>query len=70
MKVQIVNYVHPDNGISLQLMPETELEIALLKSFWTHGTLGTGHPCSAPGGTGYYITAFKRDVKNLLEEKP
>jgi hypothetical protein len=56
MKVKVVNYKHPENGISIQMIPETEFECGILKGMWLHAELNTGHPCGEMGDTGYYIS--------------
>ncbi len=61
MKVEVQTYVHSANGLSLQLIPETEQEASLLHGFWKHGKLEFGHPCSAKFGTGYYIKWDQRE---------
>jgi len=56
MKVKLTSYAHADNGISLQIIPETDAEDAILRGFWRHGNLNTGHPCGeGVSATGFYI---------------
>lgn len=55
MKVELQSYTHASNGVSLKLIPETNVEEELLRGLWRHGELKTGHPCGAQGNTGYYL---------------
>ena len=68
MKAELQSYMHAVNGLSLQLMPETETEAQLLKAIWAHGHLNTGHPCGAKWGTGYYISAFDKQAGTAAQE--
>lgn len=63
MKADVTSYEHASNGLSLQLMPETEAEVELLRAIWKHGHLDTGHPCGAFGVTGFYVRVFDRREK-------
>lgn len=64
MKVRLTTYLHSQNGVSLQLVPETPVEESLLKGVWNHGKLKTGHPSKAEqevnvkycASTGFYVT--------------
>lgn len=38
MKVEAYSYEH-ESGVSLQLVPESDVEQVLLKSLWKHGRL-------------------------------
>jgi hypothetical protein len=56
MRVKLNIYQHSSNGLSLQLMPETQEEFVLLKGLWKHGKLKTGHPSDDKvGNPGHYI---------------
>lgn len=61
MQVKAHGYMHSSNGLSLQLIPETEVEEALLKIIWQHGKLETGHPCGEQGAVGYRVSWDQRD---------
>ena len=39
MKVELVTFVAKENGISIQLLPENDIERQLLIGFGKHGTL-------------------------------
>lgn len=56
MKVKIVTYGHAENGISLQVIPETDEEEALLHGLWKHGRMELGHPSGEKGGIGFYVS--------------
>lgn len=56
MKVKLQNFEHEENGISLQLFPDTDVEEQLLLGLWLHGEMKTGHPCQAKGATGFYVS--------------
>lgn len=58
MNIKIKNYEHCENGISLQIVPETDAEEQLLKGIFKHGKLETGHPCKEFGNTGFYISCY------------
>jgi hypothetical protein len=47
MKVIAYSYEH-ESGVSLQLVPESDVEKILLQSLWKHGVLEVNH-------TGYTI---------------
>ena len=55
MKIEMVNYEHAENGISLQICPETDVEEGLLRGLFQHGKAETGHPGNAKGNTGFYL---------------
>lgn len=62
MKVKLNDFVHEENGLALQLLPETETEGELLKAFLSHGRIESGHPCEAKfGGLGFYIKAWGKN---------
>ena len=50
MKIDMHGYVHSGNGLSLELIPETDVERVLLVNFWKHAkitkgeSLVRGHP--------------------------
>lgn len=56
MKVDLVVYEHAENFLSLQLCPENKIEEDLLRGFFKHGEMKTGHPGKANGDTGFYIS--------------
>ena len=56
MKIKLVTYEHADNGISLQVIPETDEEEALLHGVFKHGKMELGHPCKEKGGIGFYLS--------------
>lgn len=58
MKVELVNYANSGNGMAIKMLPETDVEVELLRGIWTHGRMDTGHPCGANGTIGFYIKAF------------
>ncbi len=39
MKVEVHGYEHVENGISIQLIPETQAEVTLIKVAWKHGKM-------------------------------
>ncbi len=39
MKVKLATFVHCDNGLSLFLVPESDIERQLLQGFFKHGSL-------------------------------
>jgi len=39
MKVSLTTYLAPGNGATLKLLPETEVELELLKGFGKHGSV-------------------------------
>ncbi len=41
MKAKLVHYQHKDNGLALYIVPESEIERAVLRAFWEHGKLET-----------------------------
>lgn len=59
MQVKLHGYVHEANGISLQILPETPVEEALLNILWMHGHLEVGHPCGELGNAGFRITGMQ-----------
>lgn len=67
MKIKLNTYHHSDNGISLQVVPETDEEESLLRGIWKHGKLDVGHPCAERGSTGFYV---KWQNKDPAPEKP
>lgn len=42
MKCKLTTYAHSENGVSLILEGETEVEKELLRGLWKHGKLATG----------------------------
>ncbi len=50
MKIKASHYTSKAGGLSLQLVPETPVEEAILKGFWDHGEL------RPEVGTGFYIS--------------
>lgn len=69
MKVRLVTYQHESNGMAIQVMPETDVEVELLRSVWAHGRLATGHPCGGTGEIGFYIKAFAVAREGAGEER-
>jgi hypothetical protein len=66
MKVALNVYAHAENGMSIQLMPETEFESAFLKSFASGETKfsGEGHPCDDKiSPCGYRIKVLRGDKR-------
>jgi len=62
MKVELNIYEHSSNGLSLQIMPETQAEVVLLKGLWKHGKLYIGHPGNDKiGNPGHYIKWSQSD---------
>lgn len=55
MKIKLSHYASNENGMSLQICPESDIEFELLRSFYAHGEMKIGHPCKASYGTGFYI---------------
>jgi len=39
MKVELISFVSPQLPVSLELIPETEVERQLLAALWKHGTI-------------------------------
>lgn len=60
MKVKLVNYEHAENGVSLQLIPESDVEEQLLRSIWKHGKMNLGHPGKEQGGIGFYVSCWEK----------
>ncbi len=69
MKVRLVTYQHESNGMAIQVMPETDAEVEILRSMWAHGRLAAGHPCGGTGGIGFYIKAFAVAREGAGEER-
>lgn len=60
MKVQLYSYLHEGNGLSVEVLPETDAEDKLLSAMWKHGRLAVVHSSDNPRSTaGYVITAFR-----------
>jgi hypothetical protein len=59
MKVELQNFEHVENGISLRLVPETPIEEKLLVGMWKHGYLEIGH------GPSFCVRAFKEKQESI-----
>ena len=55
MNVAIVTYVHPQNGLSLFVVPETPQERAVLQGLWKHGTLAKCNGVADGTGEGFAV---------------
>ena len=55
MYIKLKSYMSAENGLSLQIYPETNVEEELLRGFFKHGNMETGHQCKAEGKTGFYL---------------
>ena len=52
MKINLHDYIHGENGLALEIMPETAVEKELLRAFFHHGELSIGN---GPSGIGFRI---------------
>ena len=59
MKLKLYTYVHEENGIALQVIPETEPEQVLLDALWRFGRLDIVHTCNNSVSTGFIVKAFQ-----------
>ena len=55
MQVRAMTYVY-EPYISLYLVPETDVERALLRSLWKHGRMEECNGCADNTGEGFAIT--------------
>lgn len=68
MQVVSINYQH-EPGLSLLLVPETEVERTLLLSMWKHGRLELCNGVADNTYQGYAITTReKSDVEEPVDE--
>ena len=51
MNAKIISYEHASNGLSIEIVPETDAERAVVHAIWNHGKIKHGR-------NGYVITAF------------
>ena len=62
MKVKAITYEH-EARISLFLVPETDVERALLQSMWKHGTLELCNGVADGTSLGFGITTRELDTE-------
>lgn len=62
MKVEAVGYEF-DSRLSLFLVPETDVERALLRCLWKHGKLEICNGVVDGTGQGFQITTERKDTK-------
>ena len=55
MQVKAMTYVY-EPYVSLYLVPETDVERALLRSLWAHGRMQVCNGCADNTGEGFQIT--------------
>ncbi len=55
MQCEVAIYEHPENGISLFIVPETDAERQLLFGLWKHGTLKMCNGVADGSGQGFCI---------------
>lgn len=70
MKCRLYTYVHESNGIAIELMPETDVELHLLAGFWKFGRLEKAHGGDdVPHSEGFVVRAFKDAVTEPAASK-
>ena len=55
MKTKLISYAHPDNGLSLFIVPETDEERSLLEALWRHGNLKTCNGVADRSSLGFCV---------------
>lgn len=69
MKTKLKSYVHSENGLSLQLIPETEMEEGILTVIFKHGEMEITHSSGEQGKRGYSLSWMMTD-ENTKQAKP
>jgi len=54
MRVEAIGYEH-EGGVTLYLVPETDVERVLLRSLWKHGELAVTNGVADRSGQGFAI---------------
>lgn len=67
MKCRLFTYTHESNGISVEVIPETEDEQMLLDALWRFGRMDTGHSSSNPRAKMYCVNAFRANTASETE---
>lgn len=66
MKVELITFAHSGNGLSLCVIPESDVEERLLKGIWQHGKLErTNHVSSTRYAAEYCV---KWDLRKSRED--
>ncbi|KKM93798.1 hypothetical protein LCGC14_1204630 [marine sediment metagenome] len=61
MKTRLFTYVHESNGLSLEIVPETDTEAELLAALWKHGRMETSYSSDNKDAKSYQIRVFAED---------
>ena len=60
MKARLIRYVHESNGLSVEVIPETEDEQTFLDAIWEFGHLDSGYSSDNPRARSYSVRAYCR----------
>jgi len=63
MKARIFAYVHAANGLSVEIVPETEAESAVLSAAWKHGYMDTAYSGEGPTTISFLVRTFHATAK-------
>jgi hypothetical protein len=58
MQARIGSYVHAQNGLAIEIVPETEAESAVLAAAWKHGHMETGYSDENPTVVTFLVRVF------------
>ena len=69
MKARLHSYTSECNGITIEVIPETEDEQSMIDAMWKFGTMHTGYSSDNPRARSYNVTAFRNKEAVALNRK-
>lgn len=69
MEVKLIAYEHSVNGLSLFVIPKTDVERDLLKGLWKHGRLETCNGVADGSQQGFCIAWKQREANSANDAR-